>query len=127
MTTAPHPTDPAGRGVGVGVSGDDMVPLERDAGRRQRQNKPRESVTAQISVKMFISLLAAGATAATVAAAPVAVADPAPGLSPRATRADPVPSARCPATSSSTTHLPPPSSIRTAGETGLLGGGGACP
>jgi hypothetical protein len=48
------PVDSSGwPGVGVGVSGDDLVPFERDAGRRQRQNKPRESVTARVGVKMF--------------------------------------------------------------------------
>ena len=65
----------------MGVNGDDIAPLASDSGRRKRRNEPREAAIVQASLKMFTSLLAV-ATAATIAAAPMAVADPSTGARP---------------------------------------------
>ena len=77
---------------------------------------------------MFISLLAAGATAATVAAAPVAVADSGSGAQPTCYQSGPGTQCQMPGNVQLDDAPPPARSLSVAGgETGLLGGGGARP
>jgi uncharacterized protein YraI len=76
--------------------------------------------------RMFIPLLAAGAVAATIAAAPIAAADSSTGAQPTCYQSGPGTQCQTPGNASSTTHLPS-SVLFLWGETGLLGGGGGRP
>ena len=80
-----------------------------------------------IGLKTFTALLAAGATAATVAAAPVAVADTGSGAQPTCYQSGPGTQCQMPGNVQFNDAPPPAQFYPYGGETGLLGGGGARP
>jgi hypothetical protein len=82
----------------------------------------------RVVLKMFTSLLAAGATAATIAAAPVAVADSTSGGSqPSCYQSGPGTQCQTPGNVQFNDAPPPVQFYPYGGETGLLGGGGGRP
>jgi hypothetical protein len=80
-----------------------------------------------IGLKTFTALLAAGATAATVAAAPVAVADTGSGAQPKCYQSGPGTQCQMPGNVHFNDAPPPAQFYPYGGEAGLLGGGGARP
>jgi hypothetical protein len=79
----------------------------------------------RVRLKVFTSLLAAGATAATVAAAPVAVADSSSGAQPTCYQSGPGTQCQTPGNVQFNDAPPPVQFYPYGGEAGLLGGGGA--
>ncbi|MDT5168184.1 MAG: hypothetical protein QOD02_1506 [Mycobacterium sp.] len=76
---------------------------------------------------MFIPLLAAGAFAAMIAAAPIAAADSSTGAQPTCYQSGPGTQCQTPGNVQFNDAPPPVSFYPYGGEAGLLGGGGARP
>ena len=78
----------------------------------------------RVRVTIFPSLLAAGALAATIAAAPIAAADSSTGAQPTCYQSGPGTQCQTPGNVQFNDAPPPVSFYPYGGEAGLLGGGG---
>ena len=81
----------------------------------------------RVSQRMFIPLLAAGAVAATIAAAPIAAADSSTGAQPTCYQSGPGTQCQMPGNVQFNDAPPPVQFYPYGGESGLLGGGGGRP
>ena len=108
----------------MGVSGDDIRCPGRNPGTHTDKASDRRSTTVRVTRPIFIPLLAAGAVAATISAAPIAAADSSTGSQLTCYQSGPGTQCQRPGNVQFNDAPPPVQFYPYGGEAGLLGGAG---